>query len=135
MVEEEKLKNAHQRVDKVMRDLATLTQELSLLIECHHTHKSSDASVFKQLRTAMNKYHAARRPVWGPWPPLIVAWHRDAIYLMNVLEAAAKRAGKQLSFTKEDAPAVQLISWALNRNSGSVARTLARCRKRFSLSS
>ena len=129
LVEEKRLTSAQLRVDKTMRELSDLAPELSLLIEFHRKHKSSAASVFEQLHAVMREYRAARRPIWGPWPRPIVPWHRDAIYLMNVLE---KRAGKRLSFTKEEAPAVQFICFALeNRHSPeAVAKAMERYRKR-----
>jgi hypothetical protein len=133
LVEERRLTSAQLRVNEAMRELSGLAPDSSLLTEFHRKHESSIANVFERLRTATNKYRAARQPIWGLWPRPITAWHRDAIYLMNVLEAAAKRAGKRLSFTKEESPAVQFISQALNRKW--VARTLARSRKRSGLSS
>jgi hypothetical protein len=113
VVEHEKLKRAHQRVDEAVRELSKLKQELSLLTEFHRKHRSSSAEVFEQLRSATTAYFEARRPAWGPWLRLSVAWHRDALYLMDILEKAAKQARRPLSFTNETAPAVKFISWAL----------------------
>jgi hypothetical protein len=135
VVEHEKLKNAHQRVDEVVQALSNLGQELSLLIEFHRRHRSSSADIFEKLLSLTASYAKARRPAWGSWSRLGIAWHRDAVYFMTILEEAAKRAQTRLSFTKLTSPAVKFISWALDtvgvkHSDEAIRQALVRYRRR-----
>lgn len=118
--EEKKLKNAHLRVDEAVAVLRQLTPRL---IEFHRTYKSAATGIFERLLSVANEYNTVRRPAWGPERRLRRAWHRDALYLRDVL---AERTGHQLSFQKEEAPAVEFISCVLKRTPEAVVKALIR---------
>jgi hypothetical protein len=122
VTELERIGSAHLRVDAAV---TALRQDLSLLIDFHQSHGSPATGMFKQLRAAVNKYDKARLPTWGPTPRLGKSWHRDAVYLFDILRAAAGRRGRSLGYlTQPDQPAVKFIHEALRHDGEAVVSAL-----------
>jgi hypothetical protein len=118
------LEAAHRRVEK---SITQLTQDLPTLIEFLTTRtgqrSATSATVFDDLlasATNVRSYLTFTRGLWGDRLAKArgghnALWHGDAVYLMFLLELAAKRAGQVLSFTKPTTPAVRFIDAALDR--------------------
>jgi hypothetical protein len=134
------LESAHRRAE---RSIAELVKELPRILEFGRKHGSAETlsgvAIFENLLAASesaNNYLKASRARFGGESTKpqrrSASWHGDAIYLRWLLEEAGKRAGKSMSFTKPDAPAVEFIDTALTRaqvNHGSpasIAREMAR---------
>jgi hypothetical protein len=141
------LKQAHQRIEK---SILELTQDLPKLIEAYRKFGTERAvtsvQVFEDLLSAGRRADEYVRHARAPWggaaaPKYTSApWHGDAIYLVWILRLAAGRAGKPLSFTKGETPAVAFIDTALTRagveHGGleSIARAMSRYKAKMKCS-
>jgi hypothetical protein len=133
-------------MQRTEKSIAQLAKDLPKLIEFHEQQEShiaaAAAAVFTNLLasavSAKDHFRAAAAN-WGgqqPAPSRIARWHGDLRYIALLLEAAAERAGRVLSFTKPEALAVKFIHRALRRakvkgnTPDAIAREMAREKRR-----
>ncbi len=132
---------------QITKNIGALLQDLPQVIEDGRKFGSPGAApaldALENLHSAAkfaDAWLALRAANWDrkrePKAKQHASWHDDAVYLSLILEKAADRSGKAVSFTKPTAPAVIFIDESLKRAHVShggpeaIAREMARYKKR-----